>query len=186
MSAALLDESQCELGEGPHYCERRNTLFWFDIVGRARHALDLSSGEKTVLNLPEMASAMAVIDDETDAIFTESGLWKLALGSGAWTPLMNIEDENEITRSNDARVHPSGAFWIGTMGKKAEHEAGAIYHFFKGELTKLFDALTIPNAISFSPQLGTLYDTKTMMFIDHCQSKFLKLNRIFDQCMCPD
>ena len=35
------------------------------------------------------------------------------------------------TRSNDARVHPSGTFWIGTMGRNAEKGAGAIYAFHR-------------------------------------------------------
>lgn len=49
------------------------------------------------------------------------------------------------------------------MGKNAEHEAGAIYRFYKGEIRKLFDRITIPNSICFSPDQPTAFftDTKT-------------------------
>ena len=160
---SILSKSQCELGEGPFYCERRETLFWFDIVHRRRHAFDFNSGVETSQPIPEMASAMAVIDEQRDLIFTESGLWSREVGTGFWTPVCNVEGDDEQTRSNDARVHPSGAMWLGTMGKSAETGAGAIYHFRAGVLTQLFTDVTIPNAICFAPQGDTAFftDTKT-------------------------
>lgn len=160
---SILSKSHCELGEGPFYCERRETLFWFDITNRRRYAFDFKSGLETSKPIPEMASAMAVIDDEHDLIFTESGLWSWELGTGCWAPVCSIETDDDLTRANDARVHPSGAIWLGTMGKSAAASAGAIYHYRQGVLTKLFSDITIPNAICFSPQGDTAFytDTKT-------------------------
>jgi sugar lactone lactonase YvrE len=37
------------------------------------------------------------------------------------------------------------------MGKRAEPGAGAIYRFYRGALRRLFNDLTIPNAICFAP-----------------------------------
>lgn len=159
---SVLSDVRCELGEGPFYCERRETLFWFDIVGSKRHAYDFPSQQHSVLDLPEMASAMAVVDKDHDLIFTESGLWSHVISTGAWIPVASFEADNFVTRSNDARVHPSGAFWLGTMGKNAEKKAGAIYHFRAGELTTLFENITIPNAICFSGDGRTAYFTDTV------------------------
>ena len=159
---STLSEHHCHLGEGPFYCERRNTLFWFDILERRRHAHDFSNSAQSVLALTEMSSAMAVVDEQHDAILTSSGLWLLNIESNAWSPIASIEADNQITRSNDARVHPSGAFWMGTMGRKAEENAGAIYHYRKGNLTTLFDNITIPNGICFSPDGQTGYFTDTL------------------------
>ena len=47
------------------------------------------------------------------------------------------------------------------MGKYAEAGAGKIYRYFEGALTVLFDGLTIPNAICFSPDRHTAYFTDT-------------------------
>ena len=47
------------------------------------------------------------------------------------------------------------------MGKQAQSGAGAIYRFFEGELVQLFDHITIPNAICFSPDGKFAYFTDT-------------------------
>jgi sugar lactone lactonase YvrE len=78
-----------------------------------------------------------------------------------------LEADNAATRSNDARVHPSGTFWIGTMGRRAERGLGAIYALHRGELSRLYDGVTIPNAICFSPDgaIGYFADTgKNVLF----------------------
>lgn len=157
---SFLSGTQCHLGEGPFFCGRRNTLFWFDIVESKRYAHDFATGTESVIDLPEMASAMGVTADGRDVLFTETGLW--LWNDGSPTKIVAIEADNTITRSNDARIHPCGAFWLGTMGKNAEPNAGAIYHCFNGELTKLYPNITIPNAICFSPDGGTVYFTDTM------------------------
>lgn len=161
-NVSILSQHQCHLGEGPFFCERRNTLFWFDILGGHRHAHEFATGQQSVLEIPEMPSAMAVVDEQHDAILTSTGLWLFNIETSAWSPIASIEADNQITRSNDARVHPSGAFWMGTMGRKAEEKAGAIYYYRKGNLQTLFNDITIPNGICFSPDAQTAYFTDTL------------------------
>ena len=55
-----------------------------------------------------------------------------------------------------------GGFWIGTMGKKAEPGAGAIYRYHQGELRKLYPGITIPNAICFTPDGKAAHFTDTV------------------------
>jgi sugar lactone lactonase YvrE len=72
-----------------------------------------------------------------------------------------VEADNPATRSNDARVHPSGTLWFGTMGRKAEPRLGAIYALQAGRLSLLYPDITIPNAICFSGDgaIGYFADT---------------------------
>lgn len=168
-TVSILSETSCRLGEGPAYDPARETLFWFDITERKRYALHMPTRSQTVLDLPEMASAMAVIDDARDLIFTETGLQVLDNETGRLTPHVGIEADNPATRSNDARVHPSGAFWLGTMGKRAEDGAGAIYRYFEGTVEKLYDGISISNAICFSP------DGATAWFIDSRTGKWMRV-----------
>ncbi|MEM1375832.1 MAG: SMP-30/gluconolactonase/LRE family protein [Pseudomonadota bacterium] len=158
-----MTDTVSELGEGPIYCGRRETLYWFDIVGRKRHAHNFKSATTTTQPLPEMASAMAFVDENHDLIFTQSGLWSREIATGCWSPICAIEPDRDDLRSNDARVHQSGAIWLGTMSKTKERGAGAIYHYRQGSLTKLYDNMTIPNAICFSPDGCTAYFTDTMI-----------------------
>jgi sugar lactone lactonase YvrE len=47
------------------------------------------------------------------------------------------------------------------MSKRAEMQAGAIYHVAGGKVTKIFDGISIPNSICFSPDGSIGYYTDT-------------------------
>jgi sugar lactone lactonase YvrE len=144
VTVSVFCDIACHLGEGPTYDPVSQTVFWFDIVERKLLEKRWPDGETTVHDLPEMASALAVVDDDRQLIVTETGLHLCDARSGKMDLLAPIEADNPATRSNDARVHPCGAFWIGTMGKRAEKSAGSIYWFFRGELRRLFPDISIP------------------------------------------
>lgn len=163
----VLSDHVCELGEGPSYDPGRNRLFWFDIVGRKLLEKAWPDGETIVHDLPEMASAIATVDADRQLLFTETGLFIRHEEDGRLERHCEIEADNSVTRSNDARVHPSGAFWLGTMGKRAEKAAGAIYWHRGGEVRRLFAGVTIPNSICFSPDGGTAYFADTDENIIH-------------------
>jgi sugar lactone lactonase len=159
----ILDETRCRLGEGPSYEVETDTLFWFDILDRKLLEFSFESGKTLVHNLPFMASAIFSIDAGRQLILSEQGLHVRNRADGALSLLVAVEADNRITRSNDARAHPCGAVWFGTMGIEEEAGAGAIYHFFKGAVRILFADITIPNSICFSPDgtVGYFIDTPT-------------------------
>lgn len=165
-SIEILSDFACELGEGPTYDPMSGTLFWFDILGRKLLSRS-DDGGFAVSDLPELTSALGVIDAGRQLLVTETGLHVRDTATGKLTQHTPIEADNPATRSNDSRVHPSGAFWIGTMGKKAEKKAGAIYWFFKGEVRKIVPEITIPNSICFSPDGATAYYTGATMGVLH-------------------
>ena len=160
-SVSILSDIDCHLGEGPTYDPVSGKLFWFDIRGRKLLEKPMPDGAVVVHDLPEMTSALAVIDDDRQLLVTETGLYIRDVRSGAITLHRPLEADNSLTRSNDSRVHPCGAFWIGTMGKNEEHQAGSIYWYFKGEIRTLFPGITIPNSICFSPDGATAYFADT-------------------------
>ncbi|HET7413289.1 MAG TPA: SMP-30/gluconolactonase/LRE family protein [Pararhizobium sp.] len=160
-SVSVLSQTSCHLGEGPTFDPVSGTLFWFDILDKRLHQMRWPDGDTVTYELPEMASALAVVDEQRQVLVTETGLHIRHAATGALSLHAPIEAENAATRSNDARVHPCGAFWISTMGKQAENRAGAIYWFFKGALRRLYRNMTIPNSICFSPDGGTAYFADT-------------------------
>ncbi|CAG1011561.1 MAG: SMP-30/gluconolactonase/LRE family protein [Rhizobiaceae bacterium] len=161
MTATIFSDISCHLGEGPTYDAFEGTLYWLDIIGR-RLLRQSGPGEApTVEDLPEMASAIAAVDGERQLLVTETGLHLRDRRTGRLTSHLAIEADDPSTRSNDSRTHPSGAFWIGTMGKKAERKAGSIYWYRAGELRKLYPGITIPNSICFSPGGDAAYYTDT-------------------------
>ena len=156
-----LSDRHCQLGEGCTYDPVTDTAWWFDILERTLFQADLASGAVTAHALPWMASVVAFIDDQRQLLATEKGLYIRDIASGRFTLHLGLEADNAANRSNDGRVHPCGALWIGTMGRKAENGAGAIYHFGSGELRRLYAGISIPNAICFSPDGATAYFTDT-------------------------
>jgi sugar lactone lactonase len=166
-SVRILNARRCRLGEGPSYEAETDTLFWFDILDRKLLEHSFVSGTTIVHGLPFMASAIFAVDARRQLILSEQGLHLRDRASGALSPHTAVEADNAVTRSNDARAHPSGAIWFGTMGIDEEPGAGAIYHFFKGGVRVLFSDITIPNSICFSPDGAIAYfvDTPTQQLM---------------------
>jgi sugar lactone lactonase YvrE len=163
----ILSERHCHLGEGCTYDPATDTALWFDILERTLFRADLASGAVTSYALPLMASVLAFIDNQRQLLATENGLYVRDIADGGLTLLAPLEADNAATRSNDGRVHLCGALWIGTMGRRGEKGAGAIYRFYRGELLRLFANVTIPNAICFSPDGATAYFTDSREAILH-------------------
>jgi sugar lactone lactonase len=159
---STLSDERCHLGEGPTYDRATDTAWWFDILEGRLFEARIATGATRIHRLGRMASALARIDAGRQLVVAEDGLYIRSLGGGELTLYRPLEADNVGTRSNDARVHPSGTFWIGTMGRKAEAGVGAIYALHRGEISRLFAGITIPNAICFSPDgaLGYFADTK--------------------------
>lgn len=161
--ASVLSTERCHLGEGPTYDAATDTAWWFDIRERRLFEHRFADGRTVIHALPNMASALARIDDERQLIVTDAGLYVRQIANGRLELFVALEADDRATRSNDARVHPSGTFWIGTMGRQAEPGAGAIYALHRGRIVKLYPDITIPNAICFSPggDVGYFADTAT-------------------------
>ena len=158
---AVLCSERCHLGEGPTYDAATDTAWWFDIVERRLFEARLDTGQTTIHSLDVMGSALGRIDAHRQLLVADDGLYIREPAGGRMTQYRPLEADNAATRSNDARVHPSGTFWIGTMGRQAERGLGAIYALHRGELSRLYDGVTIPNAICFSPDgtVGYFADT---------------------------
>ena len=157
--ASIFSDVVCELGEGPCFDPATGRLFWFDIVGKKLLEKKFPDGPTIVHELPFMASAIAMVDDDRQLVVAEGGLHIRDARTGALSLHTPLEADNPLTRSNDSRVHPAGAFWIGTMAKDEGPKAGAIYWFFKGELRTLYTGISIPNSICFSADGATAYLT---------------------------
>ena len=140
-----VNDVRCALGEGPLWHPVRAEPYWFDITGRTLHAPDRS------WSFDEMVSAAGWIDRDRLLIATETRLMRFDLATGADETLCALEADRPANRSNDGRADPQGGFWIGTMGKRAEHGAGSIWRWYRGELRRLYAGISIPNAICFPP-----------------------------------
>lgn len=156
MSATIHDDRACILGEGAFWHPLLNKLFWVDIIGRRMLCDD---GRAWQFN--EHVSAIGWVSETVLLVATETALITFDLTTETQQTVCALEADNPATRSNDGRADPYGGFWIGTMGKNTEPDAGAIYRYYKGELRRLFAPITISNAICFTPDGAYAYFTDT-------------------------
>ena len=159
VATKILCDRHCHLGEGSNYDAATDTAWWVDILDRHLLQADLASGKVSVHELPVMPSMVAFIDGAHQLLAAEDGLYIRNVSDNSLTLHTALEADNAKTRSNDGRVHPCGALWIGTMGRNAEPGAGAIYRFHRGELSRLYAGISVPNAICFSLDGTTAYFT---------------------------
>ncbi|SMD01216.1 SMP-30/gluconolactonase/LRE family protein [Rhizobium sp. RU36D] len=156
----VYDNRRCELGEGAFWHPERQQFFWFDIL--AGKLLSQQDGQTISWDFDEFASAAGWVSQDELIVASETALWKLNLVTKTRDRLVPLSADRPDIRSNDGRADPWGGFWIGTMGKKAEHEAGSIWRYYKGEMRELFPKISITNAICFdaSREIAYFSDTK--------------------------
>ena len=161
MKAEVWDATPLSLGEGPLWHPGLGQLFWFDILKHRLYSRE--DGVTRHWQFDEHVSAAAWVSDETLLIASETRLFTFEIASGRQEDVCQLEADQGVTRSNDGRADPWGGFWIGTMGKASEPGAGAIYRYYRGELTTLYPDITVSNAICFAPDGACAYfsDTET-------------------------
>lgn len=159
MQVSLFDDRGCELGEGPIWHPLRQQFFWFDIVGKK--LLSRTDDEQLEWQFNEHVSAAGWINEQEFMIASETALFRFNVDTGERSHLVDLEADNPLTRSNDGRADPWGGFWIGTMGKGSEDNAGAIYRYYRGKLVKLYGDITVSNSICFSPDRQYAYYSNT-------------------------
>ena len=144
MNVRIYDQTPCQLGEGPLWHPTRQELFWFDIMANKlyrRHGDQVQDWQ-----FSENVSAAGWLDADTLLVASAAALLRFDITTGTHEVVQSLEADNPLTRSNDGRADPWGGFWIGTMGRNAEPEAGATYRYFPGALRPLVAPRTAPHA----------------------------------------
>ena len=153
-----LDAPRSEVGEGPSYDLLTDTLWWFDISGSVLYQHPFETGKTLRHDLPDFGSVLAKTDRDAQLIAMNGSLWlrnPVTCGLTPWVTLNGGKDDNLFT--NDGRVHPSGALWISSMSRDSEPGRGRIY-VVNGKTTRvLYEGLTTPNSIAFTPDGRTAY-----------------------------
>lgn len=157
----IFDDRVNELGEGMLWHPSQMRPFWFDILNRKLRWVDGDGPQEH--DFPEMVSAMGAVGYYISIVAGETGVHLLSLETGETELLVPIEADKPDNRSNDGKVDRQGGFWIGTMAKGGDRTGkGAIYRLYKGTTRKIYDKVSIPNGIAFSPDGKTGYFSDTM------------------------
>lgn len=153
----LVVDAGCELGEGPHWHAAEQALYWVDILGRRIHRWRAAEAEHDVFDVAARPSALAERADGRLMVASDLGLARFDVPPGRLCPSDAIEPYRPYNRSNDGKVGPDGAFWVGTMAEDGVGTSGALYRVSAAGITRVLDGIGIPNTLAWAPDGRTLY-----------------------------
>jgi len=163
MQAELIFDAKAELGEGPAWDAKTQTLYWVGILDKRVY-----SKTQVLAQLEGMPGCLAPCKNGHLILAVTSGNGRSSFvefdpASGGQTVLSSLDSELPSNRFNDGKCDPAGRFLAGTMdlGKKAP--SGSLYSFDGRNTMRLLDNVTISNGLAWSPDHKTFYyiDTPT-------------------------
>jgi len=150
-----------ELGESPVFDERRNALWFCDIVGRALHRIDLSGRQHRNWTFASEVGSLGLCESGRLVIALRHQVIVFDPDSQRQTVIATIEGDRDDTRLNDGKVGPDGAFWVGSMddrGLKQSEPIGALYRVDAGgRVERKVEGLKVSNGLAFSPDGRTMF-----------------------------
>lgn len=169
----LLDDCNNSLGEGITYSSSNNNLYWLDIENVSKlYSLDLSSNKKEIFELPEIVTATSIKSQNELILATTNGLKLFNTSNKKFESVVNIENQQSLTRSNDGASDALGRFWFGTMqnnfdkngnGIPLKENIGKLYKVDTNKkISVIEEGLGIPNTFVWSPDNKHFYFTDTL------------------------
>ena len=169
----LLDDCNNSLGEGITYSSSNNNLYWLDIGNISKlYSLDLSSNKKEIFELPEIVTATSIKSQNELILATTNGLKLFNTSNKKFESVVNIENQQSLTRSNDGASDALGRFWFGTMQNNFDKNGNDIPikenigKLYKVDINKkvsvIEEGLGIPNTFVWSPDNKNFYFTDTL------------------------
>jgi sugar lactone lactonase YvrE len=155
--------AQALLGEGPVWSERRQALFWVDILGRKLHCYTPRGSGAKSWSFDEEISAVAERRHDASLVVTmRHGFACFDAETGKLEPILAAEPERSGNRFNDGKCDRAGRFWAGSMDFAGKNATGALYCLdAQRRCTRHVDGFAITNGPTWSLDGETLYFTNT-------------------------
>lgn len=174
--AELLIDSRCELGEGILWCDRRQRLYWVDILACKLWSHDPATGHAHAWTLPQPVACIGLGADGRLLLGLAKGMYAGDVDAHAeactlpLTKLVDVEPDQPMTRINDGRADRQGGFVFGTKSEHPDNrKAGRFYQYTATHGLRALNlpAAAIPNSICFD-HAGT-----RMYFCDSIEPRIL-------------
>jgi len=193
------------LGEGPHWDEKRQQLYYVDILAKTVHRYDPKTLEEHNVVIQEKGeghdsvSLVVPIEGEPNKFLVGVGRSLRVLEwdgkSSKATSLKTlhvVDDGNPHGRFNDGKCDSAGRLWAGTMGYEPvpgelDEKKGWLYKLDKnGKLTSHVDKIDIANGLAWSPDNTVFYYIDTFTYrvdafdYNHAEGTISNRRPVFD------
>ncbi|MFD1747333.1 SMP-30/gluconolactonase/LRE family protein [Rhizobium helianthi] len=164
--AKLLCDTISILAESPVWDERRQVLFWCDILGNAVRSASIGSGISRHWQLPDTVSSLGLCENGDLVVACGMDIIILNPEDGSTHQLHSIpKPDNVPYRLNDGRVGPDGAFWVGTMHHVPLPEMqpiGELWRVTARSAERVQTGLTCPNGLAFSQDGSVMWQSDSV------------------------
>ena len=157
----VINDVRAELGEGPAWDDRKNVLYYVDILGHAIYEYDPASGKTSEYSQESYVGAVVPTQSGRLAVAGYQNLYTFDPAANAVEPLATPPVQDSDLRFNDGKCDPAGRFWAGTISLSGRKGAASLYRLdTDGSLHTMLTDVSISNGLGWSP------DGKTMYYID--------------------
>lgn len=148
------------LGESPFWDWRTEHLYWVDLRKPALYRLHAATG--TIENWTMPSFIGCVVGNGTGGVLVglADGIYTFEPENAELQLLLPLEADIVEHRLNDAKCDAQGTLWIGTMWDFGRNPTGSLYRIDADlKVTVVRRDISVPNAVSFSPDGGVIYFT---------------------------
>jgi sugar lactone lactonase YvrE len=162
IEAEPLTDIVAELGEGPLWCPKTETIYWIDVTQRKVFRHGLRTNRTETFAVSGMPGSIALRNDGSIIAAFRTGLSIVSLETGQETKIASSIDFG-VERFNDGKCDRRGRFFAGTMDKTMKEAIGGLYRVDTDRsVTKMAGGIRLSNGIGWSPDNRTMY---------HCDSR---------------
>ena len=114
MKVEMVIDAKNKVGESIVWDNRKNELYWIDIIDQKIHSYDPATKEHMTWQTPDFVTSIGLRKDSGAIVGLKKQLtlWNF---DGHFIPLAEIEPSSPDNRLNEGVVGPDGAYWVGTM-----------------------------------------------------------------------
>ncbi len=156
-----LNNTRCTLGEGPVFDDRRDALWYCDILEKAIHGYFLHEGRTETFSFDSEVGSIGVAETGRLVVALRNEVGLFDPESGIYQRIAEIEPDNPDTRLNDGKVGPDGAFWVGTMDDRnlpRKDPIGSLYRVeASGRVERKIDGVIVSNGLAFTADGRTMF-----------------------------
>ncbi|WP_430472655.1 SMP-30/gluconolactonase/LRE family protein [Thalassospira lucentensis] len=154
----ILSDETFTLAECPNWDAQNDRLYWTDILNGQLHALDVKTGVRKVWKFESELGCFGLTDAGRIIVALRKDIVYLDPKTDERTALATIEDGIH-SRTNDGKIGPDGAFWVGTMDDNADKQAiASLYRITAdGKIEQKATGFKISNGIAWSPDGAMMY-----------------------------
>ncbi|KAJ8973403.1 hypothetical protein NQ317_006469 [Molorchus minor] len=161
-----------ELGEGPHWDEATQSLYFVDLFGKAIHKYVPATKKhtKAVIGTNHVTLIIPVKGEKNKFLISIGRELAVVTWDGESEKVSNTQKLYEVdnkpetidNRFNDGKCDSSGRLWAGTMGAEPvngqiKREKGSLFSFQNNKCTTHLTKVGISNGLAWSNELNKFY-----------------------------